>query len=163
MLVIIRDKLTIHIDFFWLTIHDIGEYIMAVKTDAEVIIGGKVLTLCGYESEEYLQKVASYLNNKLAEYGKVDSFRRQPVDMQNILVQLNIADDYFKAKKQIHSIEEEMEMKEKELYDLKHQLIATQMKLESTEKSLRLTQKELTDSEKEVIRLQTELKENKGK
>ena len=39
---------------------------MAAKTDAEVIIGGKVLTLCGYESEEYLQKVASYINNKLA-------------------------------------------------------------------------------------------------
>ena len=31
---------------------------MAVKTDTEVIIGGSVLTLSGYESEEYLQKVA---------------------------------------------------------------------------------------------------------
>ena len=29
---------------------------MAVKTDTEVIIGGRVLTLSGYESEEYLQK-----------------------------------------------------------------------------------------------------------
>ena len=29
---------------------------MAVKTDTEVIIGGKVFTLSGYESEEYLQK-----------------------------------------------------------------------------------------------------------
>ena len=29
---------------------------MAVKTDTEVIIGGKVLTLSGYESEEYLQR-----------------------------------------------------------------------------------------------------------
>ena len=50
---------------------------MASKTDTEVIIGGRVFTLCGYESEEYLQKVASYINNKLVEYGKVDSFRRQ--------------------------------------------------------------------------------------
>ena len=131
---------------------------MAAKTDAEVIIGGKVLTLCGYESEEYLQKVASYLNNKLAEYGKVDSFRRQPLDMQNILMQLNIADDYFKAKKQIQSLEDEIEVKEKELYDLKHQLIATQMKLESTEKSLKNAQKELSDSEKKVIRLEAGLK-----
>ena len=131
---------------------------MAAKTDAEVIIGGKVLTLCGYESEEYLQKVASYLNNKLAEYGKVDSFRRQPLDMQNILMQLNIADDYFKAKKQIQSLEDEIEAKEKELYDLKHQLIATQMKLESTEKSLKNAQKELSDSEKKVIRLEAGLK-----
>ncbi len=136
---------------------------MAGKTDAEVIIGGKVLTLCGYESEEYLQKVASYINNKMTEYNKVDSFRRQPVDMQNILLQLNIADDYFKAKKQIFSLEEELENKEKELYDLKHQLIAAQIKLESTEKSLRNANKELNDSEKKVIRLETELKENKGK
>ncbi|MBR3601920.1 MAG: cell division protein ZapA [Lachnospiraceae bacterium] len=132
---------------------------MAAKTDAEVIIGGKVLTLCGYESEEYLQKVASYLNNKLTEYGKVDSFRRQPLDMQNILVQLNIADDYFKAKKQIQSLEDEIEAKEKELYDLKHQLIATQIKLESTEKNLRNAQKELNDSEKKVIRLEAGLKD----
>ena len=131
---------------------------MAAKTDAEVIIGGKVLTLCGYESEEYLQKVASYINNKLAEYGKVDSFRRQPADMQNILMQLNIADDYFKAKKQILSLEDEVEAKEKELYDLKHQLIATQIKLESTEKSLKSAQKELNDSEKKVIRLEAGLK-----
>ena len=74
---------------------------MAVKTDAKVIIGGKVLTLSGYESEEYLQKVASYINNKSEEYSKMDGFRHQPVDMQNILMQLNIADDYFKARKQI--------------------------------------------------------------
>ena len=46
---------------------------MAVKTDTEVIIGGRVLTLSGYESEEYLQKVASYINNKLTEYNRVDS------------------------------------------------------------------------------------------
>ena len=103
---------------------------MASKTDTEVIIGGKVFTLCGYESEEYLQKVASYINNKLVEYGKVESFRRQNVDMQNILLQLNIADDYFKAKKQIHSLEDEIEAKEKELYDLKHELVSAQMKLE---------------------------------
>ena len=31
---------------------------MAEKTSAEVVIGGKVYTLSGYESEEYLQKVA---------------------------------------------------------------------------------------------------------
>ncbi len=132
---------------------------MAAKTDAEVIIGGKVLTLSGYESEEYLQKVASYINNKLTEYTKADSFRRLPLDMQNILMQLNIADDYFKAKKQIHSLEDDIEAKEKEMYDLKHQLIATQMKLESTEKSLKNLQKELNDSEKKVIRLETELKD----
>ena len=133
---------------------------MASKKDTEVIIGGKVFTLCGYESEEYLQKVASYINNKLVEYGKVESFRRQNVDMQNILLQLNIADDYFKAKKQIGIMEEEITAKEKELYDLKHELIAAQIKLENCEKSLRTVKKTNTDYEKEIIRLETELKKH---
>ena len=71
---------------------------MSPKTDTEVIIGGKVFTLSGYESEDYMQKIASYINGKITEYGKLDGFRRQPLDKQNILLQLNIADDYFKAK-----------------------------------------------------------------
>ena len=72
-----------------------GENPMSTKTDTEVIIAGKVFTLSGYESEEYLQRVASYINNKIAEYNKVDSFKRQSLDTQNVLLQLNIADDYF--------------------------------------------------------------------
>ena len=96
---------------------------MSPKTDTEVIIGGKVFTLSGYESEDYMQKIASYINGKITEYGKLDGFRRQPLDKQNILLQLNIADDYFKAKKQISILEEELQGKDIELYDLKHELI----------------------------------------
>lgn len=110
---------------------------MAGKNDTEVIIGGKVITLSGSESEEYLQKVASYINNKIAEYNRVDSFRRQPVDLQNVLLQINLADDYFKALKQIEALEEELESKDRELYDLKHELIAAQIKLESKEKQIK--------------------------
>lgn len=104
---------------------------MSSKTDVEVIIAGKVFTLSGYESQEYLQKVATYLNNKHNEYGKLANFKRQPIDTQNILMQLNIADDYFKAKKQISLLEDELQRKEKELYDLKHELVSAQMKLEN--------------------------------
>ena len=113
---------------------------MSAKTDTEVLIGGKVYTLSGYESEEYLQKVALYINNKLNEYNKIDNFRRQSLDTQSVLLELNIADDYFKAKKQVSLLEEELSGKDKELYDLKHELIATQIKLESTEKTLKALQ-----------------------
>lgn len=136
---------------------------MSVKTDTEVIIGGKVFTLSGYESEEYLQKVASYINNKMAEYGKVDSFRRQPLDTQSVLLQLNIADDYFKAKKQIGILEEDLKSKNDEVYALKHDLIAAQMKLENMEKSVKSLQKEATENAKQIVRMETELKERKGK
>lgn len=131
---------------------------MSSKTDTEVIIGGKVFTLSGYESEEYLQRVASYINNKLIEYNKVDSFRRQPMDTQSVLLQLNIADDYFKAKKQISILEEELQAKEKELYDLKHELISAQIKLESAEEQVRSQQQDLNENAKRIVQLETELK-----
>lgn len=131
---------------------------MASRTDTEVIIGGRVFTLSGYESEEYLQKVASYINNKVNEYGKIDSFRRQPPDTQGVLLQLNIADDYFKAKKQISVLEEEMRAKDKELYDLKHDLISAQMKMEGLQEQLKDLQKEQNENAKEIVRLETELK-----
>ncbi len=131
---------------------------MSSKTDTEVIIGGKVYTLSGYESEEYLQKVASYINNKVNEYSKVDSFRRQPMDTQGVLLQLNIADDYFKAKKQIAVLEDELQSREKEMYDLKHELISAQMKLESAEAQAKDFQKELNENAKKIVRLETELK-----
>ena len=131
---------------------------MAVKTDAEVIIGGKVYTLCGYESEEYLQKVASYINNKLNEYNAMEGFRRAPMDMQNVLMQINLADDYFKAKNQIATMQEELEAKDKEVYDLKHELVTTQMKMEILDKSLKSAKEDISLKDKKIVQLETQLK-----
>ena len=55
---------------------------MAEKTSAEVVIGGKVYTLSGYESEEYLQKVAVYINGKLNEFDSIEGYQRFPADMK---------------------------------------------------------------------------------
>lgn len=120
---------------------------MAEKTSAEVIIGGKVYTLSGYEGEEYLQRVATYINNKINEFNSMEELRRFPNDMKATLLQLNIADDYFKAKAQIEKLEQEIEQKDKEIYDLKHDLISNQIKSESDEKSL----KELETQNRELL------------
>ena len=48
---------------------------MSAKTNAEVVIDGKVYTLSGYENEEYLQKVAAYINNKIAEFDDMDEYK----------------------------------------------------------------------------------------
>ena len=107
--------------------------------------------------------MASYINNKIAEYNKIDSFKRQPMDTQNVLLQLNIADDYFKAKKQIGILEEDLKNKNDEVYALKHDLIAAQMKLENTEKNVKTLQNEANENAKQIVRMETELKERKGK
>lgn len=120
---------------------------MAEKTSAEVIIGGKVYTLSGYESEEYLQKVATYINNKINEFNSMEELRRFSGEMKATLIQLNIADDYFKAKTQVEKLEREIEQKDKEIYDLKHDLISNQIKAESDEKS----RKELEAENRELL------------
>ncbi len=133
----------------------------AAKTDAEVIIDGKVYTISGFESEEYIQKVASYLNGKLSELRKGDSYMRLSPDFRNVLLQLNIADDYFRMQQEKEEIRQDSADREKDLYDLKHELIATQMKLEKAEKELKALREKNEENEKSVIRLETELKTRK--
>ncbi|MBE5853441.1 MAG: cell division protein ZapA [Lachnospiraceae bacterium] len=134
---------------------------MDSRTNVEVLILGKVYTLSGYESEEYLQKIASYINNKMAEYNKIDSFKKLSMDYQSVLMQVNLADDYFKAKKQVDVLEEEIKAKEKELYDLKHELISYQIKMENMEKTVKNLNSDLNENAKKIIRLETELQESR--
>mgnify|MGYP000952925998 FL=1 len=131
----------------------------SAKHFTEVLIGGKVYTLSGFEGEEYLQKVSSYLNHKITECANSEGYRKQSADTRNVLLALNIADDYFKAKKQISILEEELQGKEKELYDLKHELISAQIKLENAEKQGKELQKQLNEDAKKIVRLETELKD----
>ena len=87
---------------------------MPAKNTIKVLIGGKIITLSGYESEEYLQSVASYMNHKLAQLSELPGYNRQPVETKNTLLSLNIADDYFKAKKMADSISLDIENKDKD-------------------------------------------------
>ena len=130
---------------------------MASKNNADVVIGGKVFRVCGYESEEYLQKVANYINGKIAEYTKEDSFRRMSPEMRANILYLNIADDYFKAKKLGDRLSEEIESKDKEIYDLKHELIATQIKADTSAKEVDELKKEINKYQKSIVKLETEL------
>ncbi len=131
------------------------------KSYTEVLIGGKVITLAGYEGEEYLQKVATYLNHKLTECRNSEGYCRQNADMQNILLALNIADDYFKAKKQGDALERDIELKDKEMYEIKHDLISIQIKLENAEKMIENLREQNNDLQKEQVKLETEIKTQK--
>lgn len=133
---------------------------MSAKTSAEVVIDGKVYTLSGYEGEEYLQKVAAYINGKITEYDTLEDYRHLPLNMKSTLIQLNIADDYFKAKAQVEKLERDIELKDKEIYALKHDLISNQIKTETAES----TMKELEAENRELLlnkaRLEATLEEN---
>lgn len=127
---------------------------MSSRTDSKVLIGGKIYTLSGYESEEYLQKIASYLNNKIKELNQLQGYKRMSADMQKIFLELNIADDYFKAKKRIDEMEADMDDKDKAEYDLKHELISAQVQIEDAGKEISRLRDEIAEMQKQIVRLE---------
>lgn len=131
---------------------------MSSKNNTEVIIDGKIYVLSGYESEEYLQKVANYISNKISELKNDDNYRKHSLEVQNTLIELNIADDYFKAKKQAEILQSDIEERDKELYDIKHELVSTRMQIETYEKEIAGLKKEINSYQKDIVRLETTLK-----
>ena len=132
---------------------------MAAKNTAQVIIGGKIITLGGYESEEYFQKVASYMNGKIAELSEMPGYSRQPMETKHTLLSLNITDDYFKAKRQAEIYEQDLQQKDQEMYDLKHELISPQVQIEASQKQLNQEEEEKNSLRARISELEKELDE----
>ena len=127
---------------------------MEKKNVTEVVIDSVIYRLGGYESSEYLQQVAGYLNNKTTELKALDGYHHLPTSQKALMMELNIADDYFKAKKSADHLEKELADKDKELYGVKHDLVALQMKLEEANRTIQTLKEEYEDSQKELLRLQ---------
>ena len=121
---------------------------MASKTDTEVLIGGKVFTLSGYESEEYILKVAQYLNTKIRALSDDPEYGKMTPDMRQILLNLNIAEDYFREIAKNEELQRVIDKKDNDLYDIKHELVAAQMKLENAQKSAADPEKDTAETKK---------------
>ena len=129
---------------------------MDTKNYAQVLIDGKIYTLTGSEGEAYLQKTASYVNEKLTAMRKLPGFGKQNSDYQMAMLGLNVADDYFKAREEADRAVSERDAMEKETYSLKHELVGTQMKLEAVLKDLEERQRELEQLQKKADSLEAE-------
>ena len=129
---------------------------MAQKNDIKVVINNKVYTLSGQESEDYLQNVATYINGKLAECQSSEAYRRFNAEYQNVLLALNIADDYFKAKDQVNQMLTEDDDKDKQIYDLRHEVIEVQIKYESAQKMIEEYKEKISELQRQIIKLEAE-------
>lgn len=100
---------------------------------AEVLIDKRVYTVGGTEDAEYFQKVAAYINLKLRELRSQPGFSKQSDDYQQLMLAVNMADDYFKAQNTAELFQHQKEEIERDIYSVKHDLIHTQMKLEEAQ------------------------------
>ena len=126
------------------------------KNNIPVVINGRIYNLSGYEDTEYLQEVANYMNSKIAECKASDGFRRLNAEYKNILLEINIADDYFKIKNQTGQLVAQEDEKEKQIYDLRHEVIETQIKYESSLRLVEEYKEQVNALQRKLIQLEAE-------
>lgn len=119
----------------------------------QVIINKKLYTLCATETEEFIQKVVSYLNAKFDEMNEIPEFEKMPLDYQNIMLSVNIVDEYMKLKDKMALYEAERKEKDKIIFDLRHENIDIKMKEESSKKLADQYKAEVKSLQKEIKKL----------
>lgn len=133
---------------------------MAERKDIPVVLNDRIYTLSGYENDDYIQRVVNYINEKLGECKTSEQFKRMSKEHQNMLVALNIADDFFKIKNQAENLTEEDTEKEKQLYDLRHEMIEAQIKHESDMRLVEEYKEQVNALQRKLIQLEAEKTRN---
>lgn len=136
---------------------------MKSKNDVEVLINGRKYTICGFESAEYLQKVATYINEKYSEFKNRDYYYSLDMDLRNILLAVNIADDYFKRDKEYKAIQKDNESKDKMVLDMKHEVLQCQNESERVIQRNNELKQGLEEAEKKLVGLNVKNQDNAEK
>lgn len=118
------------------------------ENTVEVLIDGKIYTLTGGDPF-YIQKVSGYVNSKIAQIKTSKSYRGLDSDYKKLFLNLNIADDYFKAMDENEDLKKKLDEAEKELYSVKHDLVSTKLKLENSLKQQALLENRLSAANEE--------------
>ena len=134
---------------------------MADRNRLTVQIANKEYTLVSEDSREYMLEVSDYVDHQMKKISGMSPC--MSTTMVAVLTAINIADDYFKAKKQGGTLESDIEAKDKEMYDLKHELISVQIKLENADKALDRLKEENKELQMKIVKLETEMKNNHKK
>ena len=84
------------------------------KDTTEVLINGRVYSLSGADGA-YIQKVAAFMNRKLAEVKNVQGYNHMSDEYRTLLLELNLCDEYFRAEEEMEKLRASMEEMQREL------------------------------------------------
>ena len=99
------------------------------KIRTTVKIAGKEYTMTGYDSEEYVRRVARYVDRTMTELSLAT---RLPTNSLAVLTALNIADDMLKAHDEITRTRKELDQTREQLESLRAELTALRKKTGET-------------------------------
>jgi len=114
----------------------------------DVVICGEVITLKSNEEEAHLQRIARYIDRKLAELTETNAHASIDERIRTLLIAVNVADDYFKAADnlartnaqnevylhELGLVQEEYALLKEKFHELQHELILTKSERDSLER-----------------------------
>ena len=115
------------------------------KNSVEVVIAGEVVTLTGVESEEYIQRIARYIDKKIAEINRTHKSFSINSFLKTLLISVNIADDLFKTKEKNQRLNTEVLSAKKEIDKLQTRNANLGEKNKSLQEELANAQRELAE------------------
>ena len=77
-----------------------------MKEKISVNIAGKMYSIIGNENKEYINKIASYVDEKIATL--IDNNSELTTERAAVLAALNIADDLFKSEENVDNLREQV-------------------------------------------------------
>ncbi len=123
---------------------------MENKNSTNVLIDGQVYTLSGIESEDYIQRVALYINNKLKGLKETENGQALNTRLLNVLLALNIADDLYKEKDKLEEKEKELKLSKEEVERLQRQIDDFDKVKKNYDDRINILEKELKQYKKEL-------------
>ena len=123
---------------------------MTEKRKINIVIDGRNFTVVGNESEDYVRKVANYVDSKIRELTSKNDKLCQT--MSATLAALNIADELHKTRDKLH----ELERQAKDPMEKYDDIIAELEKSKTVIKALEI---ECSSYKEQIVKLKEELEE----
>lgn len=127
------------------------------KSDVEVVIFNEKITISGFESPEYLNKLVNYINKKSEEIKGGDGFNLLKNELKHILLEVNIADELFKVQQRLMDLSSTTDEQVDAVGSLKREIVEKRSELEAASKEIEQLRSLLVEEQKKNIKLETEL------
>lgn len=123
-------------------------------------IAGNEYTLCGIEAVGYMQKVAYYVDKKIAEIMRAN--HTLSTSMASILTAVNISDEMFKLAELSESLQKEVEQNRKLLQELNQEKLLLDQQVQKANEENKHLLLELTRREAELSEVRNALAKATG-
>lgn len=132
----------------------------------DVIIDGEKLTLIATESEEYIRKLADYINQRIIEIKKSRSSVKMTSHTRTLLILINIADDLFKEMGKNANVKQDITDATKSMNENLNEINMLKSEIDAHKKTIAIMENQLNAAKKELAEYieafdKSELKESK--